>query len=105
MTPTNAPFLSLRQGTPLTHTLGAVLCANATFVNVIISPDTMPIFIVKFPSVRAAMVCLLQIPLAISYSVCPLAAPRTDLCGWILLLECAPVSKKRVGLNRFPRRQ
>jgi hypothetical protein len=34
-----------------------------------------------------------------------LAARRTDLCGWILPLECAPVSEKRVGLNRFPRRQ
>ena len=39
------------------------------------------------------------------YSVFRLAARRTDLCGWILPLECAPVSEKRVGLNRFPRRQ
>jgi hypothetical protein len=40
-----------------------------------------------------------------TYSVFRLAARRTDLCGWILPLECAPVSEKRVGLNRFPRRQ
>jgi hypothetical protein len=35
----------------------------------------------------------------ITYSVFRLAARRTVLCGWILQLECAPVSEKRVGLN------
>src|SRR3984893_12833170 len=38
----------------------------------------------------------------ITYSVFRLAARRTVLCGWILPLECAPVSEKRVGLNRSP---
>ena len=38
----------------------------------------------------------------ITYSVFRLAARRTVLCGWILRLECAPVSEKRVGLNRSP---
>jgi hypothetical protein len=41
----------------------------------------------------------------ITYSVFRLAARRTGLCGRIPRLECAPVSEKRVGLNRFPRRQ
>ena len=36
---------------------------------------------------------------AITYSVFRLAARRTVLCGWILPLECAPVSEKRVGLK------
>ena len=27
------------------------------------------------------------------------------LCGWFPRLECAPVSEKRVGLNRSPRRR
>ena len=38
----------------------------------------------------------------ITYSVFRLAARRTVLCGWILRLECAPVSEKLVGLNRSP---
>src|SRR5258707_11788807 len=38
----------------------------------------------------------------ITYSVFRLAARCTDLCGWIPRMECAPVSEKRVGLNRSP---
>src|SRR2546423_15216254 len=38
----------------------------------------------------------------ITYSVFRLAARRTVFCGWILRLECAPVSEKRGGLNRSP---
>jgi hypothetical protein len=41
----------------------------------------------------------------ITYSVFRLAARCTDLCGWIPRMECAPVSEKRVGLNRSPGRQ
>src|SRR5207245_7324777 len=36
------------------------------------------------------------------YSVFRVAARRTDLCGGIARVECAPVSEKRVGLNRSP---
>src|SRR5438270_376383 len=36
----------------------------------------------------------------ITYSVFRLAARRTGLCGWIPRVERAPVSEKRVGLNR-----
>src|SRR5205085_6396165 len=45
---------------------------------------------------------VLPFDLVITYSVFRLAARRTVLCGWILRLECAPVSEKRVGLNRSP---
>jgi hypothetical protein len=65
-TPTKVPFLSCRHGTPLTHTLGAVLCANATFVNVIISPDTMPIFIVNSLRFERRWYAYYRSPLAIS---------------------------------------
>jgi hypothetical protein len=44
-------------------------------------------------------------PITATYSVFRLAARCTDLCGWIPRMECAPVSEKRVGLNRSPRRQ
>jgi hypothetical protein len=48
---------------------------------------------------------LQKISRMITYSVFRLAARRTVLCGWLPRLECAPVSEKRVGLNRSPRRQ
>jgi len=38
-------------------------------------------------------------------SVFRLAARRTGVCAMIPELESAPVSEKRIGLNRCPRRQ
>ena len=56
-------------------------------------------------SIPAAHLPRTQLLFLITYSVFRLAARRTNLCGWIPRVECAPVSEKRVGLNRSPRRQ
>ena len=70
--------------------------AAAVFV---IAPRFTPYSAMPLPTPPRAI--LLVIP----YSVFRLAARRTVLCGWFPRVECAPVSEKRVGLNRFPRRQ